>query len=177
MIEYEIIYLCFSKVTNVDISQVVIRQMLSQTEKERQNLKYIQMDVLNMSFENEEFSVVLDKGTLDALMPDDSAETLGKIHKYFEEIKRVLKVGGRYICISLLQEHILKYILEYFPSNNFMFRIVRCFEAEMKASENNENSLPVFIIICTKFKISQKVSFTLGFTYILYQNESKKFKF
>ncbi|CAG9854953.1 unnamed protein product [Phyllotreta striolata] len=142
----------YNKVTNIDISQVVIRQMLSQNEKQRDNLKYIQMDVLNMSFENDEFSVVLDKGTLDALMPDDSTQTLENIKQYFDEIKRVLKIGGRYICISLLQEHILKYALDYFPSNNFMFRIVRCFEAEAKASDNNENTLPVFIMICTKFK-------------------------
>ncbi|CAG9826229.1 unnamed protein product [Diabrotica balteata] len=148
----------YSSITNIDISQVVIRQMLSQNEKPRSNLKYIQMDALNMTFDNEQFSVVLDKGTLDALMPDDSKATIENIKKYFNEISRVLRVGGRYICVSLLQEHILKYALEYFPSNNFMFRIVRCFEAERKAIENGENSLPVFILVCTKFKaLTQKV--------------------
>ncbi|RZC40643.1 Methyltransf 25, and/or Spermine synth domain containing protein [Asbolus verrucosus] len=51
----------YSKITNIDISQVVIRQMLAQNEKERPNLKYLQMDALNMSFNDEHFSVVLDK--------------------------------------------------------------------------------------------------------------------
>ncbi|XP_044267613.1 eEF1A lysine and N-terminal methyltransferase homolog [Tribolium madens] len=143
----------YNNVTNIDISQVVIRQMLSQNEKERPNLKYLQMDALDMSFNDESFSVVLDKGTLDALMPDDCPETVAKITKYFDEIQRVLKLAGRYICVSLLQEHILKMLLNYFPTNNWMFRIVRCFEAEAKTSENGENTMPVFLVICTKFKI------------------------
>ncbi|KAJ8974922.1 hypothetical protein NQ317_010205 [Molorchus minor] len=141
----------YSKIINIDISQVVIRQMLSQKGKNRDGLKYIQMDALNMTFEDEQFNVILDKGTLDALMPDDSEVTLLKINQYFDEIQRVLKTGGRYICISLLQDHILKAILNYFPNNNWMFRAVRCYEAEKKAVENGENSLPVFIVICIKF--------------------------
>ncbi len=32
----------------------------------------------------------------------------------FQEIDRILKVGGRYICISLLQEHILHRLIAYF---------------------------------------------------------------
>lgn len=157
----------FRNITNIDISQVVIRQMLSKDQKDRPNLKYLQMDALNMTFEKEQFSVVLDKGTLDALMPDDNEETKTKVNQYFKEIQRVLKMGGRYICISLLQEHILRYLLEYFTSNDFMFRAVRCFEAEKKAIENGENSMPVFMVICTKFKaLPRKVS-TFPFNYFL----------
>ncbi|XP_057661192.1 eEF1A lysine and N-terminal methyltransferase homolog [Diorhabda carinulata] len=147
----------YRNITNIDISDVVIRQLLSQIGN-RENLKYLQMDALNMTFDNEQFSVILDKGTLDALMPDDSEETIEKIKKYFDEISRVLKIGGRYICISLLQEHILQFLLKYFPLNNFMFRIVRCFEAEIKAADNGQNPIPVFIVVCTKFKtLTQKV--------------------
>lgn len=142
----------FRKITNIDISPIVIRQMLSQNEKDRPNLKYLQMDALNTTFDNEQFNVVLDKGTLDALMPNDNPDTVTTITKYFEEIKRVLKIGGRYICVTLLQEHILNILLSYFPSNNWMFRAVRCFDAEKKAIENGENAFPVFITICTKFK-------------------------
>ncbi|XP_018578007.1 methyltransferase-like protein 13 [Anoplophora glabripennis] len=140
----------FRNITNIDISEVVIRQM-SQNTRERDDLKYIQMDALSMSFDNAQFSVVVDKGTLDALMPNDRADTLSKVNQYFTEIQRVLKSGGRYICISLLQEHILKSILNYFPKNNWMFRATRCFEVEKRALENGENSMPVFFVVCTKF--------------------------
>lgn len=116
------------------------------------------MDALNMNFENEQFSVILDKGTLDALMPNDHETTIENVKKYFSEIKKVLKSGGRYICISLLQEHILKFILKYFPSNDFIFRAIRCFEIEQKAIEKGENTMPVFMIVCTKFnKLPRKV--------------------
>lgn len=147
-----------SNITNIDISPVVINQMNSINGKDRPNLKFIQMDALNMKFVNEEFSVILDKGTLDALMPNDQEITLDNVNKYFSEIKRVLKSGGRYICISLLQEHILKFVLKYFPSNDFIFRAIRCFEIEQRAMENGENTMPVFMIVCTKFnKVPSKV--------------------
>lgn len=117
------------------------------------------MDALNMSFNNGEFSVVLDKGTLDALMPNDEENTIENVIQYFNEIKKVLKSGGRYICISLLQEHILRFILKYFPSNDFIFRALRCFEIEQKAVEKGENTMPVFMVICTKFnKLPRKVT-------------------
>ena len=67
-----------------------------------------------MDLEDGSFSVVLDKGTLDALMTDDSPEVVEKAHSLFKEVSRVLKLGGRYICISLAQEHIIKASLTFF---------------------------------------------------------------
>lgn len=69
----------------------------------------------------------------------------------FQEITRVLRNGGRYICISLLQEHILRHLLSYFPNVGFMFRIVRCHEAEAKTRAEEGSSIPVFAVIATKF--------------------------
>ena len=54
---------------------------------------------------------------------------------------------------------ILKHILNYFPTNNWMFRVVRCFEPELKSIESGENAMPVFMVICTKFNaLPRKVS-------------------
>lgn len=124
--------------------------MQAQHSKDRPNLKYVQMDALGMTFENNSFSVVIDKGTLDALMPDNKPQTIKEISSYFKEVDRVLRVGGRYICISLLQEHILKILLDYFPKK-WLFRIVRCFEVENKAINEGESALPTFCVVCTKF--------------------------
>ncbi|KAF5294177.1 hypothetical protein FQR65_LT10888 [Abscondita terminalis] len=144
-----------NKIISIDISEVVIRQMLNLHSKTRPDLKYLQMDVFQMEFIDQSFSVVLDKGTLDALMSDGTTKTQEKILKYFKEITRVLRTGGRYICVSLLQKHILDFILDYFPANNWLFRVVRCLDAE---KSSNENSLPVFMIVCTKFKcLPQKI--------------------
>ena len=67
-----------------------------------------------MAFPVAEFSVVLDKGTLDAIMTDSAEETMILVDKMFGEIDRVLRIGGRYVCISLAQEHILNKITQYF---------------------------------------------------------------
>ena len=67
-----------------------------------------------MEFPDNEFSVALDKGTLDALMVDTSEKVVHDIETMFNEVDRVLKPMGRYLCISLLQEHILDKVLEFF---------------------------------------------------------------
>ncbi|KAM3959144.1 eEF1A lysine and N-terminal methyltransferase homolog isoform 3-T3 [Aphomia sociella] len=142
----------YSNIINIDVSEVVIKQM-NAINSHRTGMKFICMDAMEMTFKNEEFNAVLDKGTLDALMPDDSEETEKRIDKYFSEIKRVLKLGGRFVCISLLQSHILNKLLNTFCDKSWMFRIVRCHEAEEKNAENGDGAtLPVFVVIATKFK-------------------------
>jgi spermidine synthase len=143
------------QIINIDISEIVIKQM-AQTYKD---CVWRTMDATAMDFKDEEFSVILDKGTLDAMMSEET-ETSDTVLKYFAEVKRVLKNGGRFVCISLLQEHIIKHLLEFFPSNNFLFRVVRCLDAELQTSQTNEDgsSMPVFAVIATKFmKLPSKI--------------------
>lgn len=76
-----------------------------------------------------------------------------------QEIDRVLRNGGRYVCISLLQQHILEKIVSDFSQRSYMVRIIRCHEAELNAKEKDESCLPVFIVVATKFsKLPQPVS-------------------
>ncbi|XP_034236144.1 eEF1A lysine and N-terminal methyltransferase homolog [Thrips palmi] len=141
----------YRKIINIDISGVVIKQMLQAHSQQRPDLQFVQMDVLKMEFEDSKFNVVLDKGTLDALMSDDSPESIDRIDTMFNEVERVLKVCGRWVCVSLLQDHVLRAILRFFPSRGWMVRIARCIEAEQKtAAEGESSGLPVFVIICTK---------------------------
>ncbi|KAM7351156.1 eEF1A lysine and N-terminal methyltransferase homolog [Cochliomyia hominivorax] len=147
----------FKDIVNIDISAVAIKKMQELNKTSRADMKFIQMDATHMSFDNEQYSVALDKGTLDALFVDDTEDVKETVEKYFKEITRVLKNGGRYLCISLLQEHILKYVIGYFPKNSFMLRIVHCLDAERANQEKNAGnpdavSMPVFAIVATKFK-------------------------
>lgn len=140
-------------IINVDISHVVIKQMIQINQSKRPDMQFLQMDALNMTFEDGKFNVVLDKGTLDALMSDKTDDSLIRANSYFAEIERVLRLGGRYVCITLLQEHILKKIVDRFANTNWMLRIVRCHNAEKSVDENNDKmTLPVFAVIATKFK-------------------------
>ena len=83
-------------------------------KNDRPELIFEKMDATSMNYNNDDFNVILDKGTLDAMMPDDSSEVIKQVSHLFREIERVLKLGGRYICISLLQPHILNHIGELY---------------------------------------------------------------
>ncbi|XP_014231314.1 methyltransferase-like protein 13 [Trichogramma pretiosum] len=140
----------YRSIVNIDISPVAIKQMKELNKVKRPDLVFQQMDATKLEYNNEKFSVVIDKGTFDALMTDSKEETVALVTKYLEEIKRVLKNNGRYICISLLQEHILKTLITNL-SQSCAIRIIRCHDVESKALEQNESSMPVFMVVATKF--------------------------
>ncbi|KAG5222700.1 methyltransferase protein [Salix suchowensis] len=88
----------YENIMNVDISSVAIDLMRRKYEQMPQ-LKYMEMDVRDMSFfPDESFDAVIDKGTLDSLMcgsdaPISAARMLG-------EVSRLLKPGGIYMLIT-----------------------------------------------------------------------------
>ncbi|CAH1395829.1 unnamed protein product [Nezara viridula] len=143
----------YRQITNIDISKTVIKQMKLANVSKRPELIFEEMDATHMSFEAETFSVVFDKGTFDALMPDEEPDTLNNIKKYVEEIDRVMRIGGRYIVVSLLQQHIMSFLLQHFEEKAWMIRVCRCYDVEAKSfKEQGSKSLPVFMVIFTKFK-------------------------
>ncbi|GLT84236.1 hypothetical protein SLE2022_024810 [Rubroshorea leprosula] len=88
----------YKDIMNIDISSVAIDLMRRKYEHIPQ-LKYMQMDVRDMSFfPDESFDNVIDKGTLDSLMcgtdaPISAARMLG-------EVSRLLKPGGTFMLIT-----------------------------------------------------------------------------
>lgn len=140
--------------TNIDTSALVIHQMIDQNKVDRPELQFLQVDACEMGrFADGKFSAIIDKATLDAALVDETPEVIEYVQKYWSEIDRVLRVGGRYIVISLLQQHIIENLLIRFAMNNWMFRVVRCIEAEEKTAETGDGqSLPVFMVIATKFQ-------------------------
>lgn len=88
----------YEDIMNIDISSVAIEMMRRKHESVPQ-LKYMQMDVRDMSFfQDESFHAVIDKGTLDSLMcgseaPSSASRMLG-------EVSRLLKPGGTYMLIT-----------------------------------------------------------------------------
>ncbi|RNA07448.1 methyltransferase 13, partial [Brachionus plicatilis] len=133
-------------IVNVDLSSIVIQQM-SAKNKNRKEMQFIKMDILSMEFDDAKFDAVVDKGTLDALMSDYSEKVDQDVDKMFNEIDRVLRVGGRYMCISLAQDHILNKLLESFKEKGWFIRIHRINEQDL------DFYLPVFVFVFTKMKI------------------------
>ena len=101
-----------------------------------------------MAFEDKEIDIVFDKGTLDAIFTDDN--TISDVNKYFKECSRVLKFGGKFICVSLAQEHIIVEILGYF-CDGFAIHI-HCIEQKEKKSDGFGSKLPVFVFVITKLE-------------------------
>ncbi|KAL4223238.1 Methyltransferase-like protein 13 [Mactra antiquata] len=144
----------YHHITNIDISDTAIRQM-TEKNQDRSDMKFLKMDVLNMEFSASDFSVVIDKGTLDALMVDNSHKVVGDVEKMFSEIDRVLKLMGRYVCISLLQEHILHKIVHFFSERGWAVRIHRIQTEDSDSKKDFQ--MPVFALIFTKFKPNPKL--------------------
>lgn len=85
-------------VVNIDISSVVIETMQKKYH-DKPGLKYIQMDVRDMSdFASSSFDAVVDKGTLDSLMCGHNSQQHAT--KMLEEVGRILKDNGVYILIT-----------------------------------------------------------------------------
>ncbi|XP_008181645.1 eEF1A lysine and N-terminal methyltransferase-like [Acyrthosiphon pisum] len=71
----------FTNMTCVDNSEVVIANMNNKHKNKYPGLVYEIEDILNTKYANEKFSAIIDKGTLDALMPDGEVESLTRAMK------------------------------------------------------------------------------------------------
>ena len=130
---------------------MVVKQMNHLHHQDRPDLVFEKMDATNMNYNDNNFNVILDKGTLDAMMPDESTEVVDQVYRLFSEIERVLKLGGRYICISLLQPHILNHFVTWFVDHGWPVRILRCTDVEL-SKPVEDRIFPVFAIVATKFR-------------------------
>ncbi|XP_058890150.1 eEF1A lysine and N-terminal methyltransferase-like [Acipenser ruthenus] len=70
----------------------------------------------------------------------------GQGHAGHPEVGRVLRVGGRYVCVTLAQEHVLRAAVDHFSGEGWAVRVHRV--------EGQEGGfcLPVFVLVCTKFR-------------------------
>lgn len=75
-------------------------------------MKWRVMDVTEMQFTDEFFDVILDKGSLDALMEPEHGIKLGS--RYLKEVRRVLKSGGKYLCVTLAESHVIGLLFSEF---------------------------------------------------------------
>ncbi|XP_069497341.1 eEF1A lysine and N-terminal methyltransferase isoform X1 [Ambystoma mexicanum] len=144
----------YEDLVNIDISEVVIKQMTERNAARRPKMAFQHMDMMAMHFSDSHFQVVLDKGTLDAVLTDEDEKTLKRVDQMFAEVCRVLPIGGRYICVSLAQDHILKKAVGYFCQEGWMVRVHQIGEHEGKYSAEPDAQffMPVFVFVMTKFK-------------------------
>ncbi|KAK1928594.1 Methyltransferase-like protein 13 [Phytophthora citrophthora] len=101
----------FSSLLSVDFSERVIDEM----RRKHPALQWQVMDMTDMrTLESGSFDLVMDKGAIDALMAEDTAEIKQDATKMLREVRRVLAPGGRYCCVTMAQDFILQHVLNFF---------------------------------------------------------------
>ncbi|XP_074276180.1 uncharacterized protein LOC141599940 [Silene latifolia] len=132
----------FHDITNVDFSKVVISDMLRRNVRDRPKMRWRVMDITDMQFSDATFDIILDKGGLDALMEPEFGPKLG--NQYLSEVKRVLKPGGKFICLTLAESHVLGLL---FPK--FRFGWVTTLHC-IPQKPSSKPSLNTFMVVAVK---------------------------
>ncbi|XP_024401124.1 uncharacterized protein [Physcomitrium patens] len=103
----------WQSITNVDFSTVVIAEMLRLHVRSRPHMRWLVMDMTHLQFADACFDVVVDKGSLDALMGEVLDISL-EATSYLSEVKRVLRPGGKYACVTQAHVNVLGLLLQTF---------------------------------------------------------------
>ncbi|KAM4738504.1 eEF1A lysine and N-terminal methyltransferase isoform 1-T1 [Anableps anableps] len=138
----------YKHLTNIDISETVVAHMNQRNAERRPDLTFHQVDATQTPYEDASFQAALDKGTLDAMASEEEGALARRM---ITEVSRVLKVGGRYICVTLAQETVIKLAVEHFVHLGWAVRL-HCLQEERGKEEEDTFALPVFVLICTKFR-------------------------
>jgi EEF1A lysine methyltransferase 4 len=117
---------------------------MSHKNQDRAEMQWIQMDMLNMEFEENTFDVCIDKATMDVLQCDNedawspSIEVRERVSLFYGNCYRVLKPNGKIIQISFDQPHFRKIYINEFNRFSVTVRTI------------NSGSLPYFIYVLDK---------------------------
>ncbi|MBZ3881207.1 Endothelin-converting enzyme 2 [Sciurus carolinensis] len=109
-LSYELFLGGFPDVTSVDYSSVVVAAMQARYAH-IPRLRWETMDVRMLGFPSGSFDVVLEKGTLDALLAGEqdpwtiSSEGIHIVDQVLSEVSRVLVPGGRFISMTSAAPH------------------------------------------------------------------------
>jgi ubiquinone/menaquinone biosynthesis C-methylase UbiE len=83
-------YLSPSSITGLDIASNAVK--FANTNLRSEGLSYIQGNAENLPFDNDKFDVVINV---------ESCHAYGSVPKFLQEVKRVLKPGGYFLCTDI----------------------------------------------------------------------------
>ncbi|KAM7388530.1 hypothetical protein PAMP_024698 [Pampus punctatissimus] len=137
----------YKHLTNIDISETVVTHMNQRNAERRPGLTFHQVDATQTPYEDASYQAALDKGTLDAMASEEEGALARNM---LTEVGRVLSVGGRYVCVTLAQESVIRLAVEHFVQLGWAVRL-HCLREESGKDEDSF-ALPVFVLVCTKFR-------------------------
>ncbi|KAF8605844.1 S-adenosyl-L-methionine-dependent methyltransferase [Ceratobasidium sp. AG-I] len=97
----------YHEIVNIDFSSVVIERM----REIQPYMQWIEMDIRDLKFEDESFDILIDKGTMDAMLTgttdvwNPAPEVVQNCEKEVAEAVRVLRPGGKLIYLTFGQPH------------------------------------------------------------------------
>jgi len=133
----------YKNIVNVDYSPVVIDRMKRKYETSRPEMQWYEADVRQLPFEVEAFDMVIDKGTMDAMMTikgdvwDPPQQVIEDCNREVDEALRVLrKPDGVFLYLTFGQPHFRRRYLtrqhtqleiqQIGESFHYYFYILRC---------------------------------------------------
>ncbi|GFP80678.1 methyltransferase-like protein 13 [Phtheirospermum japonicum] len=129
------------------------------------------LDVIDgtSKFADEAFDVIVDKGGLDALMEPKLGPRLGNL--YLSEVKRLLKVGGKYICLTLAESHVLDLL---FPKFRFGWKV--SLHAIAQEPSSRSVKLQTFMVVAEKdiSTVSEISSFMDAFSFQSHGDQARQ---
>ncbi|KJA28183.1 hypothetical protein HYPSUDRAFT_156631 [Hypholoma sublateritium FD-334 SS-4] len=108
----------YRNIVNTDYSGILIEQMKNRHSVVRPEMEWHEMDVRDLSLDDESFDVAIDKGTMDAMMTakgdvwDPPQKVLDDCTKEVDETLRVLRKGGVFIYLTFGQPHFRRRYLQ-----------------------------------------------------------------
>ncbi|XP_033642864.1 eEF1A lysine and N-terminal methyltransferase-like [Asterias rubens] len=144
----------YRSLVNIDENDADVRQMSTRSGKTRPEMKFLQMDAGEMKLEDTSFNAVLDRGTVDFLLEEDNEEARLKGSRVLAEVCRILKMGGRFVCLTIAADHATRHLLKHFTESGWL---VRLHKISIEGREKNDATkptckVPVFAFVFTKFK-------------------------
>ncbi len=129
-------------IVSMDYSEGVIESMRRKTA-DRPEMKWEVGDARATGLDAGSVGSVVDKGTLDAVLPEPLADAAADAAALLSEGGRVLEAGGVYVCVSLLQSQVLRCLAATFAG--------RAWEVTVAPFQPREQSmLCPFIVVVRK---------------------------
>ncbi|KAA0153429.1 hypothetical protein FNF29_03246 [Cafeteria roenbergensis] len=129
-------------IVSMDYSEGVIESMRRKTA-DRPEMKWEVGDARATGLDAGSVGSVVDKGTLDAVLPEPLADAAADAAALLSEGGRVLEAGGVYVCVSLLQSQVLQCLAATFAG--------RAWEVTVAPFQPREQSmLCPFIVVVRK---------------------------
>eukprot|EP01095_Lingulamoeba_sp_RSL-Kostka_P004107 TRINITY_DN1519_c0_g1_i1.p2 TRINITY_DN1519_c0_g1~~TRINITY_DN1519_c0_g1_i1.p2 ORF type:complete len:239 (+),score=54.09 TRINITY_DN1519_c0_g1_i1:682-1398(+) len=164
----------YKNIVNIDYSDNIITKM-KKVHEDMPEMLWLTMNALDLKFDDNSFDVVLDKGTLDALLASQNDvwvidNELGfTIHQYLSEILRVLKPNQPYIYITFGQPHFRTPLLTREQYNwtletltigssfHYFIYILTKNENNNDNNNNNNNEIDNYEICCVNYDSNYRI--------------------